>query len=302
MTFGTSPDLKHGHILVVDDNEQNRKLIALQLRRAGYTAVLVEDGEQALEAVAAEPPDLILLDLQMPGMDGFAVCAEVRTGERSRGIPIVILTASQEQTDKRRALDVGADDFLTKPIDETDLLARVRSLLRVKGLYDELAQRGDQIAHQAEELATSNAELVKLAGELEERVAERTSELEARNEEIRVMSQQLWQTAKLATMGELAASVAHELNNPLATVSLRVESLLAQVPADDPKHRALEIVGNEADRMARLVSRLLEYSRRSGQQISTLDVREEVEKTLDLVDYHLRNRGIAVVREFAPQV
>jgi PAS domain S-box-containing protein len=121
----------------------------------------------------------------------------------------------------------------------------------------------------------------------------------AKDEELRTMSQQLWQAAKLATMGELTASIAHELNNPLSTVNLRVESLLAQAPAETPERRALEVIEQEVERMGALVSNLLHFSRRAPQQISTLDVCDEIEKTLELVQHLLRNRRITVVREFA---
>jgi hypothetical protein len=116
------------------------------------------------------------------------------------------------------------------------------------------------------------------------------------------MSQQLWQAAKLATVGELAASIAHELNNPLATVSLRVESLLAQVPAHDPRRQALQVIEREVERMGHLVANLLQFSRHSQPQISSLDVRAELDNTLALIHYHLRNCRITVVREFAPEV
>jgi len=141
--------------------------------------------------------------------------------------------------------------------------------------------------------------------ELEIHVQERMVELvqandvlQAKNEELRVVSQQLWQTAKLATMGELAASIAHELNNPLATVTLRVESLLRQAPPGDPKRNVLKVIEQEVERMGALVANLLQFSRTTP-QISTLDVREEIDKTLDLIHYHLRKYGIRVVREFA---
>lgn len=126
--------------------------------------------------------------------------------------------------------------------------------------------------------------------------------LRAKNEEIRTMSRQLWQSAKLATMGELAASIAHELNNPLATVSLHVESMLGQTGPDEPRSQALKVVEQEVDRMANLVANLLQFSRRSRQQISTVDVREEIDKTLELIHFHLRKQRIAVVREFADEL
>jgi C4-dicarboxylate-specific signal transduction histidine kinase len=122
-----------------------------------------------------------------------------------------------------------------------------------ESLQEELQarQRGAEALRAAHaELERTNAELRQLTLELEDRVAQRAAELEAKSAEVHQMSQQLWQAAKLATMGELAASIAHELNNPLATISLRVESLLVHSPADDPKRHALTVVEQEAERMA----------------------------------------------------
>lgn len=127
------------------------------------------------------------------------------------------------------------------------------------------------------------------------------TELQAKNDEVKAMTQQLWQAAKLASVGELAASIAHELNNPLATVSLRVESVLARTPADDPRRHALGIIAQETKRMGDLVANLLQFSRRSGDQASTVDVREELVKAVELVHHYLRKRLITVVEELAPE-
>jgi PAS domain S-box-containing protein len=126
--------------------------------------------------------------------------------------------------------------------------------------------------------------------------------LHVKGDEVKTMSQQLWQAAKLAAVGELAASIAHELNNPLAIVSLRVESLLAQTPANDPRRRVLEIVEQEVERMANLVANLLQFSRRGLPRVSTVDVSEDLVKTLELVQHHLRTRHVKVVQEFAPDM
>jgi len=126
--------------------------------------------------------------------------------------------------------------------------------------------------------------------------------LAAKTDEIREMTQQLWETAKLATMGELAASIAHELNNPLATIHLRVEALLADLPAESPQRRPLEIVSQESERMARLVANLLQSSRRSTRQISTIDVCAEIQNTLELLHYHLQHQQITVVDECQPNL
>ena len=132
-----------------------------------------------------------------------------------------------------------------------------------------------------------------------QRLARALGELQAKNEELASMTQQLWQASKLATMGELAASVAHELNNPLATVGLRTENLLLKMPADSDKRRPLEIIAQEVDRMATLVNNLLQFSRRGRRQVSTVDPREEIANSVEFVHYHLRTHKIEIVREFA---
>jgi PAS domain S-box-containing protein len=122
-------------------------------------------------------------------------------------------------------------------------------------------------------------------------------QLQEKADELASMTQQLWQASKLATMGELAASVAHELNNPLATVSLRAETLLDQLDGDERKQRSLQIIIGEVERMAKLVTNLLQFTRRSHRQVSTIDVQEEITRSLDLISHYLRNRKIDVVTE-----
>lgn len=125
------------------------------------------------------------------------------------------------------------------------------------------------------------------------------SEVQTKSNELAQMTQQLWQASKLATMGELSASIAHELNNPLATVGLRAETLLMQMAPENEGRHSLEIISQEVDRMARLVNNLLQFSRRSHRQISTVDVCEEIDNSVEFIHYHLRTHKIEVTREFA---
>lgn len=136
---------------------------------------------------------------------------------------------------------------------------------------------------------------------VEEEIKKYSAELTEKNEELRAMAQQLWQAAKLATMGELSASIAHELNNPLATISMRTESLLTKTQQDSPMWREMKIIEQEVERMATLIANLLQFSRRSQPQKSTVDIREEIEKALELIYYHLRKRSIVIWREFAKE-
>lgn len=127
-----------------------------------------------------------------------------------------------------------------------------------------------------------------------------TMEIEEKKEEVQAITQQLWQVAKMATMGELAASIAHELNNPLAIVSLRAESLAAQILPNDPKQRSLLLILREVERMGALVKNLLDFSRRTQRQVSTVDICRELEYTLELIYYQLRKNRISVRWDYQP--
>lgn len=144
-------------------------------------------------------------------------------------------------------------------------------------------------------------EIRQLNQDLERRVEERTVALQAKTEEMRELTQQLWQAAKLASVGEVAAGIAHELNNPMATVCLRIESLIAKTAGDDPRRKSLEIVDQEVKRMSNLVANLLQFSRRSLDQYLRLDARDELLKTVELVQYLLKKRDIQVRQEFDPK-
>ena len=128
-------------ILVVDDEEQIRTVLAEMLTLEGYQVIQAEDGETALGIADLEHPDLVLLDVRMPGMDGFEVAKRLKTDIKTRHIPIVMITALTDTADRVRGLDAGADDFLSKPVNDIALFARVRSLTRLKVMMDELRVR-----------------------------------------------------------------------------------------------------------------------------------------------------------------
>ena len=119
-------------ILVVDDEEKNVKLLEARLIPHGYTVCTASNGEHALEQVRREQPDLIILDILMPGMDGFTVCKTLKDDPETRLIPVIIMTALGQKEDRIRGIEAGADDFLTKPADRDELMARIRTSLRMK--------------------------------------------------------------------------------------------------------------------------------------------------------------------------
>ncbi|MBI4408196.1 MAG: diguanylate cyclase [Gemmatimonadetes bacterium] len=136
-----------GRILVVDDVKDNVEIIAAQLRFRGYHVEAASRGEQALERVREDPPDLILLDVVLPDIHGYEVARRIKSDESLPFIPIILVTARDSTEDKVAGLDAGADDYLTKPIAFSELEARVRSMLRIKRLQDELEQKNRELAH-----------------------------------------------------------------------------------------------------------------------------------------------------------
>ncbi|MEK6665651.1 MAG: response regulator [candidate division NC10 bacterium] len=151
-------------ILVVDDTPQNVKLLADLLTVKGYAVVTAASGPEALKQVEAQQPDLVLLDVMMPGMSGYEVCRKIRENPATAILPVVMATSLDPAQERVKGIEAGADDFLSKPINQPELLARVRSLLRIKEMYD-------TIQAQAAQLAEWNKTL-------EERVQEQVTQLE----------------------------------------------------------------------------------------------------------------------------
>ncbi len=142
--LATSPE-GLGRILVVDDNRDNVEIIATRLRFRGYQIDEASDGAEALALIKEAPPDLILLDVMLPDIDGYEISRRIKGDESLPFIPIILVTARDTTQDKVAGLDAGADDYLTKPIDFPELEARVRSMLRIKRLQDEIERQNREL-------------------------------------------------------------------------------------------------------------------------------------------------------------
>jgi two-component system, LuxR family, sensor kinase FixL len=263
-------------VLMVDDSEDDVLLTVRELEMGGYD--LVYDWLQTAEAMRAalqeKTWDVILCDYRMPQFNALAALALLK--ETNVDIPFIIVSGAIGEETAVEAMTAGAHNYVMK-----GNLSRL-----VTTIERELKEAESRLQR-------------KLA---EEKIKQYSAELIKKDEELRDMTQQLWQVAKLATMGELAASIAHELNNPLTTVTLRVESLLMKTRESSSIKRELEIIEQEVARMGILVANLLQFSRRGRPHISTLDVREEIEKTLELVYYHLNKNNIIIKRECVKEV
>ena len=158
-------------ILAVDDAPANVEILKVRLEAEGYEVVTAADGEEALERVREFAPDLVLLDILMPKLDGIEVLKRIKADGTQRFLPVILVTAKADTKDVVQGLDAGGDDYLTKPFEQVALVARVRALLRVKELHDKVQRQTEQLEQQSEQLANWGRQL-------EERVAQQMSELQ----------------------------------------------------------------------------------------------------------------------------
>ena len=196
-------------ILIVDDEIQNRKLFETLLRSEGYRTLTAANGEEALKIIAEHSPDLILLDIMMPGIDGYELAVILKADDATSNIPIIMVTALIDRDARLAALRAGAEEFLSKPVDRTELWLCVRNLLRLKTF-------GDMQKQAQEDISSLNAGL-------EVRVQERTAQLQASNQELQAF----------------AYSVSHDLRTPLSSISGFSDLLRREVIENTATDRSL---------------------------------------------------------------
>ena len=212
-------------ILIVDDEPFNVDFLEQELEDLGCETVSAKNGQEALDQVAAEAPDLILLDIRMPEMDGYQVCQRLKADEQTRDIPIIFLSALGETEDKVRAFAVGGVDYITKPFQFEEMLARVETHLTLRDLQKRLQQTNSELARRLEELARSNVEL------------------QAHNEELDAYSH----------------TVAHDLKNPLTSLigfSSMLQSEHAKM-SDEKLCQFLNIIEKNGHKMTNIINELL---------------------------------------------
>ena len=286
-------------IVVAEDNPEMRRLFADLLGRE-YRVRAVRNGREALEAARANPPDLVLTDVMMPEMSGTELCRALKADPRTQGIPVVLVTSKAEREMKIEGLELGADDYVTKPFHPRELMARVRGLVRLRSLQAELAVRNRR--------------------------------LEAALAEIQAAEVQLVQSERLAAVGELAAGVAHEANNPvnfalnaarnLTTMVKDVRQLVGrlteldfldseQLAAQMEKLYQLQVelnteeVADDLDelvaiviegleRTERLVGNLRDFASPQSRPDLPIDVRRGLHSTIQLLEPTFRQLGIDV--------
>jgi len=222
-------------ILIADDNPANVDILTARLERQGYEIVAATDGEQALETARTSLPDLILLDVMMPKMDGFQVCRAIKEDASLPFMPIILVTAKAESKDVVAGLDSGGDEYLTKPVDQAALLARVRSILRIKELHDTVEAQ--------------SAELAEWNRTLEQRVADQVVEIERIGRLKRFLSPQIAELVVAAGEDELLKS--HRRDVTIVFCDLRGFTAFSEVAEPET---VMHVLGDYHNALGHLVN------------------------------------------------
>lgn len=288
-------------ILIVDDTPTNLRVLSEALADGGFEIAVATTGEAAIRQAQHNPPDLILLDVQMPGLNGFETCHYLKANPITCDIPVIFMTALSEVESKVKGLSVGAVDYITKPFQQEEVLARVNVHLKLRYLNKRLEEQ--------------NLLLKQFNEQLESKVAERTAELQSAN--LKLMQQE-----KLSALGQLVAGVAHEINNPVNFIygnidpaQMYIEDLLELVeiyqnqyprPIPDIQQRIarveLDFLRQDlpkllssmrlgAERIRQIVSSLRSFSRLDEAEFKPADLHDGLENTLLILNHRLKEKG-----------
>jgi signal transduction histidine kinase len=321
-------------ILIVDDTPTNLEVLSETLTDAGFEVAVATSGEIALQQVEYELPNLILLDVMMPGIDGFETCYRLKQNPLTKDIPVIFMTALCDTVDKVKGLSLGAVDYITKPFQQAEVLARIQIQMKLRKLNVTLEEQNICLKKEIAERTTAEAALQQLTQELELHVAERTQELSQALHNLQLAQVKLVQTEKLATLGHLVAGIAHEINNPVnfvhanlyhvnkytngllellklyqnhcpslnAEILAKVEEIDLEYLAEDLPH-ILSSMEVGTGRIRDIIQSLRNFSRHDEAEVKVVNIHDGIESTMMLLGNRLKPKSnyleIQVVKKYA---
>ncbi len=315
MNSNLEPTAK-GNILVVDDTPNNLRLLSEMLTEQGYKVRQAINGQMALSTVQRNPPDLILLDINMPGMNGYQVCEQLKTDCQTREIPIIFISALDDVLDKVKAFKIGGCDYITKPFQVEEVIARVENQLSIRRLSLQLQDKIEKLQ------------------ESEQLQREKASQLEEALHELKYTQTQLIQSEKMSGLGRIAAGISHEINNPISFISGNVtyadkyfQSLIRLLgtyqkiyPETQPEiqeiiddiefdflqkdwPKLIESMEVGVNRIRQIVRSLQIFSRQNEATLKPVDIHESIDNTLILLHHRLKPTGeaggIEVIKDYS---
>lgn len=261
-------DVLPASVLVVDDDPRNIELLTHVLEPQGFSVLAAEDSEDGLALARLHLPDVILLDVLMPRLDGYEVCRRLKADPVTLYIPVVLITALRGARERARGAEAGADEFISKPFDAVELVTRVKSLVRIKRLYDQLR--------------TANAEL-------EQRVAERTAELQRALAELRELDR---------LKSEFITNVAHELRTPVlhvkGTVTLLADGALGELTPEQA--HGVRVAEEATEQLERVVEDIVDFGNMQDRPLTLapVPVYDVCQNAVETLMARAARRGITV--------
>jgi two-component system, sensor histidine kinase and response regulator len=251
---------KTGDILIVDDTPNNLRFLSDLLGKAGYSVRKVISGEMGLEAAQIDPPDLILLDIKMPGLNGYKVCDRLKTSERTHDIPVIFLSAMDEELDKVMAFEAGGVDYITKPFQVVEVLVRIETHLQVSRLRKALQQQNVQLQQEIAQRASAETALDSLNQGLEAKIEAQTIDLRLHNEQILHRQTELQQALTQAERNcdlkaQALANLTDQIQAALEAITAAVNSLKFMV---NPPEAAVQSIATSITTQTSIIQTALQ--------------------------------------------
>jgi len=279
-----------GIVLIVDDNPNNLSVLSKALKAAGLTVRVAVDGESAIEQVEYDPPQLILLDVMMPGIDGFETCTRLKDNPSTRDIPVIFMTVLENVESKLKGLSLGAVDYITKPFQEEEAIARVKLHLKLRHLAKTLETQNVRLKQEVSERTSAETALQRLTQELELRVEQRTAELRQAKESADAANQ---------AKSEFLAKMSHELRTPLNAI-LGFTQLMGSDPSLKPEHQEnLGIISRSGEHLLALINDVLEMSKievgRTKLNNNRLDLHHLLDSLEEMLQLKSKSKGLTLL-------